>query len=45
MVYANWDDKEVHAEFALPVDTDMIVSGLTVRKANEIIETKIMERA
>ena len=44
MVYANWADHDVSAEFALPVDPDFIVSGLTVRKANEIIETKIMER-
>ena len=32
MTYANWLEKEIDAEFNFPVDPDVIVTGLTVKK-------------
>ena len=44
MVYANWTDTEIDAEFILPIDQDVIVNGLSIKKQHDIIETKIMKR-
>lgn len=43
-MYANWNSEDVDAEFILPIDQDVIVHGLAVKKQHDIIETKIMKR-